>query len=257
MAQLIDIHSHILSGLDDGAASIEESLAMLQMAAEAGTTDIVATPHANNEYRYDSGVVERKIQELQRASREKIRVHRGCDFHLSFNNVQDALKNPAKYTINGLRYILVEFSDMALPPNTSAIFDGMLTAGMVPIITHPERNSLIRRDLDMVCDWTDRGCLVQVTAASVLGDFGKAAMKAASDLMDRDLVHVIASDAHNTRWRTPVLSDAYVRIASHYSQQHAEALFMSYPQAILLGQTVDSGYLKSLRRKTRTRFLWW
>jgi len=248
---LIDIHSHILPELDDGADCLEESLAMLRMAAESGTTDIVATPHANDRYAYDPQTVRCKIAELQEASRESIRVHRGCDFHLSFSNIQDALEHPTKYTINGKSYLLVEFSDMALPPNALSIFDEMLGAGMVPIITHPERNPIIRKDLDMVASWAERDCLVQVTGDSLLGRFGKAATKAASELMERDLVHVIASDAHNTRSRTPALRDAYVHVAKHYSEEHAATLFVSFPQAILAGQPVDTVYLKSLRRKSK------
>ena len=255
---MIDIHSHTLPGLDDGADCLEESLAMLRMAAEAGTSDIVASPHANDRYPYDPETVRSKIAELQEASRESIKVHRGCDFHLSFSNIQDALENPTKYTINGRSYILVEFSDMALPPNALAIFDSMLAAGMVPIITHPERNPIIRKNLAMVSAWVEHDCLVQVTGDSLLGRFGKAAMKAASALMERDLVHVIASDAHNTRSRTPALSEAHAHVASHYSQEHAEALFVSYPKAILSGQPVDTAFLKSLRRRSRTwRIPWW
>src|ERR1035438_6333121 len=87
---------HILPGLDDGSDCLKESLAMLRMAAEAGTTDIVATPHANDRYPYDPEIVQSKIAELQQASPENIKVHRGCDFHLSFGNVQDALENPTK-----------------------------------------------------------------------------------------------------------------------------------------------------------------
>ena len=230
---------------------------MLRMAAEAGTSDIVASPHANDRYPYDPETVRSKIAELQEASRESIKVHRGCDFHLSFSNIQDALENPTKYTINGRSYILVEFSDMALPPNALAIFDSMLAAGMVPIITHPERNPIIRKNLAMVSAWVEHDCLVQVTGDSLLGRFGKAAMKAASALMERDLVHVIASDAHNTRSRTPALSEAHAHVASHYSQEHAEALFVSYPKAILSGQPVDTAFLKSLRRRSRTWRAWW
>jgi protein-tyrosine phosphatase len=255
---LIDIHSHILPGLDDGADCLEESLAMLRMAAEAGTTDIVATPHANDQYPYDPKTVRSKIAELREASGESIRVHQGCDFHLSFSNIQDALENPTKYTINGRNYILVEFSDMALPPNALAIFDAMLAAGMVPIITHPERNPVIRKDLRMVSAWVEHDCLIQVTGDSLLGRFGKAAIKAARELMEWDLVHVIASDAHNTRSRTPALREAYAHVAKHYSQEHAEVLFVSNPKAILSGQPVDTVYLKGLRRRSRTWGLaWW
>src|SRR6266700_1436516 len=106
---MVDIHSHILWGLDDGAETFEESIAMLELAAASGTTDIVATPHANSRYRYQPDVVDQRIVEAAASVSGKLRIHRGCDFHLSFDNVQDAMENPSKYAIKGGSYILVEF----------------------------------------------------------------------------------------------------------------------------------------------------
>lgn len=144
--ELVDIHSHILPGLDDGAESLDQAVSMVRMAAQAGTTDIVASPHANDRYPYDPAIVQEKVRDLNQACEGVIRIHRGCDFHLSFTNIQDALRNPMKYTINGANYILVEFSDFSIPPNISAIFEEMQSAGMIPIVTHPERNPILRED---------------------------------------------------------------------------------------------------------------
>src|SRR5437588_4823004 len=104
---MIDIHSHILPGLDDGSHSPEESAAMVRMAADAGTTDIVATPHANQEYAFDPGIVEQKIADLQAAIGGTPRIHYGCDFHLTLENIDDALRFPGKYSINHRGYLLV------------------------------------------------------------------------------------------------------------------------------------------------------
>src|SRR5712692_10001571 len=104
---MVDIHSHILSGLDDGPATLEESVAMVRMAAESGTTDIVATPHANLEYAFQPELVDRKIAELSEASGGALGIHRGCDFHLYYENIQRALADPGLYAINGKRYVLV------------------------------------------------------------------------------------------------------------------------------------------------------
>src|SRR5512147_622200 len=107
---MIDIHSHILPGLDDGSPDVAESAAMARMAAEAGTTDIVASPHADLQFAFDPAVVERKIAELAEASGGVVRIHYGCDFHAHYDNVQDALANPAKYAIKHKNYLLVEIS---------------------------------------------------------------------------------------------------------------------------------------------------
>src|SRR5271157_4328314 len=108
---MVDIHSHILPGLDDGSRNLEESVAMVRMAAESGTTGIVATPHANMQYPFDPLAVRNKAAELA-AAVPGVSIFTGCDFHLSFDNIEDALRNPRKYTINRTQYLLVEFPEI-------------------------------------------------------------------------------------------------------------------------------------------------
>src|SRR5688500_1615002 len=132
----VDIHSHILYGLDDGAKTIAESLEMLRLAAAAGTTDIVATPHASGQYAFSPELIDARIGELSAAT--EVRIHRGCDFHLQADNIEDAIAHPHKYTINHSGYLLVEFSDIAIFASTDEILSELVGAGMAPIITHPE-----------------------------------------------------------------------------------------------------------------------
>jgi protein-tyrosine phosphatase len=232
---MIDIHTHVLPGLDDGARTLDDSVEMIRIAAEAGTTDLAATPHANLEFRFDPERIEAAIVELQQASGSAVRIHRGCDFHLYFDNIEDALANPTKYTINHQRYLLVEFPDVLIARGTEAVFARLLDAGMVPIITHPERNFLLHRRMESLKSWVEDGCLVQVTGQSLLGRFGSEAKQAARQLMDRGLVHFIASDAHDARDRTPRLDQAYKHVARRYGRERAELLFVSNPQAVLCG----------------------
>lgn len=222
---------------------------MVKMAAESGTTDIVASPHANNRYAYDPRTVRAKLAELQQACAGGIRIHWGCDLHLNYENVQDALQNPTKYTINGGSYLLIEFSDLVIPPNTSEVINQMLSVGMIPIVTHPERNPILQKKLSMLADWVERDVLLQVTADSFLGRFGRAAAKTADELMARNLVHVVASDAHDLRFRSPVLRPAYDHIVKRYSLQHAEALFVRNPRAIIAGESVDTAGLLGMQRR--------
>jgi protein-tyrosine phosphatase len=236
---LVDIHSHILPGLDDGAQSLDESVAMLRLAADSGTTDIVATPHANHQFTFDPDLIGRKIAELEEAAGPLPRIHRGCDFHLTLENIQDALANPDKYAINHLNYILVEFSDLLIPRTTQDIFDRLLSAGLTPIITHPERNNLLHSRLDQLTSWVERGSLVQVTAGSLMGSFGRSAKAVATDLMNRNLVHFIASDAHDTKYRTPVLRDAYQYVEKTWSAALAETLFIHAPHAVIAGEEIQ------------------
>ena len=236
---MVDIHSHILPGLDDGAETLEQAVAMVRMAAEHGTTDIVATPHANTQFTFDAEQIDEKVRELEQASDGVLRIHCGCDFHLQYDNIQDALEHPDKYTINHKGYLLVEFSDLLISKATEELFFRLQEAGMVPIVTHPERNSLLQQRIDQIGRWVENGALVQVTAQSFLGRFGKRARAFSHELMKRGLVHFIASDAHDTEHRPPVLKEAYGYIASRYGEQEAVRLFVTNPQATLIGAAVQ------------------
>jgi len=235
---MIDIHSHVLYGLDDGADTLEDSLAMLEMAERDGTTDIVATPHWNHEYLFEPALISERIQEIAEAHKGNIRVHRGCDFHLSFDNIQSAFDDPAPYTINHKNYLLVEFSDVLIPKTTDDVFFRMLSQRIIPIVTHPERNPLLQTRIDMLKSWVDSGCLLQVTAQSILGRFGRSAKAASEALLNRNLVHFIASDAHDTRHRPPILSEARAVVAKTYGEKRAGHLFQLNPMATLVGDPI-------------------
>jgi protein-tyrosine phosphatase len=213
---------------------------MLRLAAESGTTDIVASPHADLEYKFDPRIVASKIAELTSAVNGSIRIHTGCDFHLSFDNIQDSLEHPAKYAINHKRYVLVEFSDLLIPKTSDDVLYQMQAAGMIPIITHPERNILLQKRLDKLEAWVESGCLLQVTAMSLLGRFGKEAKAFADRLLMKGLAHIVASDAHDTKHRPPVLKDAYQYVVKACGGARAELLFTSNPMATLIGAPVET-----------------
>ena len=237
--RVVDIHCHILPGIDDGPRTLEESVAMANMAAASGTTDIVATPHANHRYAYDDAVFEGKLEELRAAAGETVRIHRGCDFHLTPENIRDALAAPAKYSVAGNGYLLVEFSDHSIPETAGDIFRKMLSVGLHPVITHPERNPLLRERLELVELWVDQGCFVQVTAISILGRFGKTAKEAADRLLRSSLVHFLASDAHDCQRRTPALDAAWKQVSKELGECAARGLLETNPVAALAGKKVE------------------
>ncbi len=233
---MVDLHSHILPGLDDGASSFEDSLEMLRLAAATGTTDIVATPHCNAQYPFHPASIEQLIAELTAHSQGAPTIHTGCDFHLSYDNLRDALQHPTKYTINHGPYLLVELPDLVSLPPTRNVLRELLNSRMVPVITHPERNSSVQRELKELKSWVDDGCLLQVTAQSLLGGFGMRAQRAAQSLMNDKLVHFIASDAHDTGQRPPDLSAAFRYVSTRYSAARAERLFVANPTAVIAGE---------------------
>jgi protein-tyrosine phosphatase len=170
------------------------------------------------------------------------------------DNIQDALADPGKYSIDHQGYLLVEFSDLAVPKSTSDIFTRMLASGLRPIVTHPERNPLIQRRLNEVVEWVNLGCLMQVTAASFSGRFGKTAKAVSEQMMKNGLVHVVASDAHDTEHRPPVLNDTYALIAKEYGEATAATLFLENPRAILAGVALPPGPIPVRKKKWYQRF---
>jgi protein-tyrosine phosphatase len=248
---LIDIHSHVLFGLDDGARTLEDSLAMVRMAAEHGTTDLVATPHANLAYRFDPPRIAERMALLREAAGGALRLYTGCDFHLNFENIQDAIDHPRKYTINQQSYLLVEFSELLIFKNTDEIFARLGDAGMTPVITHPERNGLLRQRADVIAKWVEGGARVQLTAQSLTGGFGRNAKEFSRELLDRRLVHVVASDGHDCERRPPVMDQARGWLRSEYGEALAAALCVSNPRAALSGEAMvlpDSGTESSVRK---------
>ena len=239
MPAFVDIHSHILWGLDDGARDLEMSVEMLRIAVASGTADIVATPHSDLQFPFDPDLIASRIGELLELPGPKPRIHTGCDFHLHFDNIGDCLEHPAKYTINHLRYLMVEFSDINIPKSIGQVFDRMLNCAITPVITHPERNGLLMKDSAQLISWIHAGCLIQVTAQSFLGRFGKVAHHAADELMSRGMVHFIASDAHDPVHRPPDLSAAYETVLRQYGELTAMNLFVTHPKATLTGEFLE------------------
>lgn len=232
---MIDVHTHILWGLDDGAKTRADSLAMLKIAADSGTTGLVASPHADLQFKYDAALVDDRIADLNAATGGVPKLYRGCDFHLSLENIQDALRDPSKFTIHRGPYLLVEFADIFIPSTTDEVFRQFLDRGIVPVLTHPERNPILQDHLERVAHWVEMGCLAQVTAQSLTDRFGKAAQHAAWRLLRDNLVHVIASDAHDTVHRPPRLDLARDLLKREFGADTADLLLQRNPEALLAG----------------------
>jgi dTDP-4-amino-4,6-dideoxygalactose transaminase len=169
---MIDIHCHLLPAVDDGATSWEITLEMCRLAGQDGVTHMVATPHANYQYRYDRASHLALLDEL-RLRVPDMSFSLGCDFHLSYENIGDAMQHPERYAIGDTRYILVELSEYSAFKVAQTLYD-LQTAGLVPIVTHPERNPLVLGKPDLLHEFAGVGCLFQITANSLTGFWGKA-----------------------------------------------------------------------------------
>jgi len=224
---------------------------MLRLAARTGTTDIVATPHASLAFPYDPEVIHDRLAELRNAAGESIRIHLGCDLQLHYENIQRALACPESYSINGRGYLLVELSELMIPRNLDEVFAEMRAAGLSPILTHPERNPLLEHRLDELEAWVEQGLALQITAQSLFGRFGRSARTQARKLLERNLVHFIASDAHDPEDRTPRLDEAWRWVERNFGAAHARILLEENPRAALSGEAIQRP--PAVGRRSR----WW
>jgi protein-tyrosine phosphatase len=233
---VVDIHSHILPEVDDGSKSWDISVAMCRMAAADGITHQVATPHANDRYHYDRPYLQGLIAHLQGLVGNALTLSLGCDFHLSYDNLQNVLADPSRYAIEGSRYMLVELSNYSVPPQTTDCFLKLGDRGITAIITHPERNPILRENLQRVVEWAEQGCVIQMTGSALTGFWGERVRRAAHWLLEHDAVHVLATDAHDMEKRIPVLSTARDAAAEIKGNEVAQALVDANPRAIINSQ---------------------
>jgi protein-tyrosine phosphatase len=200
---VIDIHSHILPEVDDGPKSWQTAEAMCRMATQDGIEHMVATPHANDRYFYDRDYLADLLSKLQLRIGARPLLNLGCDFHLSFENMQNAMQTPERYCIGKTRYLLVE------------------------------RNPILQKSLERVVRWAELGCAVQITASVLTGSWGERAGESAQWLLKKKAVHFLATDAHDLVRRPPILSEARKVLAKNYGEQTAHALVESNPGAVI------------------------
>ncbi len=236
---MIDIHCHPLARIDDGPETFDVSVAMCKLAAEDGITHLVATPHFNYQFTFDSERNQNKRAELQAAIGEVPKLLLGCDFHISYDNVQRLTSDDARqFTINQTQYLLIELDDHFVPQQFDQILYNLQVAEVIPILTHPERNPVFRRKPELVSKWVARGCLVQVTAQSYLGGFGEQPQRLAERWLKQNLIHFFASDAHDEHHRPPLLSSCYRRVTEEHGEEVAARLLVKNPEAVINGQAL-------------------
>lgn len=238
---MIDIHSHILPGVDDGASDLSEALDMLRKSVSQSTNRIILTPHTNTGFK-DSSREEilKKYAELCRAVEQE-----GIDIELALgmeiyaeHGLRDLLEEDEILTLNGSRYVLVENSFSADPEELIDMMELVAQYKRVPVLAHAERFAAVQMHPELAFEWNRRGYGIQINQGSLFGRFGEKEQKTAHMLLDCNLVQLVATDCHGAHSRTAGLAPARDYIAQRYSKGYAELLLEINPGRVWEDQEI-------------------
>lgn len=233
---MIDLHSHLLPGIDDGAPDLETALKMARIAADDGIKVMACTPHIYPGMFENSGPdIKLRVAELQARLNEagiNLKLTWGADAHV-VPDLLEKLKSGAVPSLNDTHYFLLEPPHHVAPPRFAEFAFSFLAAGYVPVITHPERLSWIEEHYDTFCDLSDKGVWMQITAGSLTGRFGQAARYWGERMLDEGRVHILATDAHSPDRRPPLLAEGREEAAKWVGREEAQHLVESRPLGIL------------------------
>ncbi len=241
--ELIDLHAHILPGVDDGSEDMIDTRQMLELAMESGVRTIVCTPHANIPDQYENywgSELAGRMGELFSYVKQKdlgIRVLPGMEIFTT-EDIADKIRTGKVIPLNFTRYYLLEFGFRMDSHWMTDRLEETADLGMIPVIAHPERYDCVQEDPDVVREWLDMGCRLQINKGSMFGKFGKGAWQAAGKLLREDLVSYVASDAHSPYQRTTWLLDAYEFLSFEFSEHTARKLLIEHPQELLHSEQV-------------------
>lgn len=238
---MIDLHAHILPGLDDGAVDIYDSIEMAALAYEYGTKVIVATPHCNIPGLYDNYFGKeywrayRNTKEILQREQPGILLLGGMEVYMT-EQVPELLTEGKIFPINRTRYVLLEFDFAEDPEFADRMLRRVLEVRALPLIAHAERYEFVQENPELVWRWKNMGCEIQVNKGSFLGRFGTRAQKTAYELLNHNLVTAIASDAHSPVRRTTCMADTYKCLREEYSGEYLDTLFHINPKRICNGR---------------------
>jgi len=250
---MIDIHSHILPGIDDGVKTEDAAVEFARMAQSDGIETIVATPHCKDGFYFnDRLTVLREVEKLRRrltAEGVRLRLEPGGEVHICPDLVQRVADGRAPTLMDNRRTLLLELSLSQYPVELENLVFELKLAGLEVVLAHPERIRFFQDDISRYEAIVHQGATGQITSGSVLGVFGSDIADFSEELLTKGLVHVLASAAHNVRGRPPLLSEAVEAMADWIGEARALAMVRDAPQALLDGRTPELPPVESPRRR--------
>lgn len=240
---MIDIHNHILPGLDDGAQDIYDTLEMIKRAEESGITAIVATPHCNVPGFYKNYFGEKyieTIQKVRKAAKEEglpVKILPGVEA-FGTTDLPRLLQDGKVMPLNQSRYLLMEFYFDEDPEFVNYLLEEVTNLKAIPVIAHAERYKFVQRDPNLVYHWRNQGYPVQINKGSLQGRFGSQAQRTVKLLLDHYLVSVVASDAHGPYRRTPNMIKAHEQLSMEYPESYVNMLFYENPRRICKNEPI-------------------
>jgi protein-tyrosine phosphatase len=234
---MIDIHAHLLHGVDDGPETLEEAVEMCRAGADDGIETIVVTPHQRHGFwpNTDRKALEVLFEELNGAVGGKPALALGAEIRVDSEILHDVdlLPGGSLLTLAGSKYLLLELGWDPRGPDPGHVVHELTVAGWQPILAHPERIPWLVDQPALISELVEKGALLQLTAGSVTGEFGRGPQECCSVLLDDDLAHFVASDAHDAHIRPPCLSEAFRAIAERWGEERSRRLTEANPRAVL------------------------
>lgn len=249
---MIDLHCHILPGIDDGANNLEESILMAEKAIEQGITHVLCTPHHNNgKYRNSKTKVISLVASLQKEFTKRnlpLMLFEGQEVRITGDLIQEIQQGEILFIDREDTYFLIEFPTLEVPLYAEKLFFELSELGKVPIIVHPERNAYFRKDPNRLLPFLERGCLTQLTAPSYVGRFGKDIQKTAKMMVKHNLVQMVASDAHGITKRPFYLKECYEAITKDFGVEKAD-LMKQVTSNLINGEAISYPMYVEIRKK--------
>ncbi len=254
----VDIHCHLLPGIDDGAKSWEESLEMAQIAVADGISTIIATPHQLGNFLHNEGAsIRERTRELQLALEKNqipLRILAGADVRIDTQMIGGLRSGKVVTLADQRRHVLLELPHELYFP-LEPVLQGLHAAGMTGVLSHPERNQGLLKHRQLLAPLVDKGCLMQVTAGSLLGTFGPASQEFSEWMLAEGLVHFVATDAHGCKSRRPLIRRAFERVMELAGDEAAHRVCCDHPTAVVEGKSIPSGRLKT-KKASGAWFRW-